>query len=192
MVEEAGRTGLPVVVLRPVSVYGPGNVKLLASAILDVAIEAFTGARSVAVPAAPIEQRLVHIDDLVRATVHVARADAALGGVYNVVDERYPSSHEVAGILASRLGVEIHLDDDPDAGPTFEARQHTCATMVEQGMEPHILLTKERFRFLRKANRNNRVSVDALKATGFRFQETDLDAGIARTIAWYRDHRWIL
>ena len=59
-------------------------------------------------------------------------------------------------------------------------------------MEPHILLTKERFRFLRKSNRNNRLSVDALLSTGFTFQETDLEASIARTITWYRDHRWIL
>ena len=37
------RDGLPVVVLRPVSVHGPGTIKLLASAILDVAIERFRG-----------------------------------------------------------------------------------------------------------------------------------------------------
>lgn len=45
-------------------------MKLLASAILDVAIEAFGGATSVPVPAEPIEQRLVHIDDLLRAAIH--------------------------------------------------------------------------------------------------------------------------
>ena len=184
--------GLPAVVLRPVSVYGPGNTKLLASAILDVAIEAYTGARSVPVPAEPIEQRLVHIDDLLRATVHVASVDEALGRAFNVVDERYPSSHEVARILASHLDVEIELAEDPDAGPSHEDRQKAHARMVEQGMEPHILLTKERFRFLRKTNRNNRLSVDALLSTGFRFEHTDLEASVGDTIAWYREHRWIL
>jgi nucleoside-diphosphate-sugar epimerase len=192
VVQEAGRRGLPFAVLRPVSVYGPGNVKLLASAILDVALEAFAGARSVPVPARPVEQRLVHIDDLLRATIHVASAEGAVGGTFNVCDQHYPSSHEVAGILTRAFGVDLDLTDDPGAGPGYEERQRTHAAMVEQGLEPRILLTKERFRFLGKANRNNRVSVDALLSTGFRFGETDLEASVDRTIDWYRASRWII
>jgi len=193
VVQEAGRAGLPVVVLRPVSVYGPGNVKLLASAILDVAIERFSGAREVPVPAQPVEQRLVHIDDLLRATVHVARAEGAVSRTFNVVDERYPSSHEIARLLAGHLDVDVTLADDADAmAPSYEARQAVHAAMVSEGLAPHILLTRERFRFLRKSNRNNRLSTDALRATGFRFERTDLDASIGDTIDWYRGQRWIL
>jgi nucleoside-diphosphate-sugar epimerase len=191
-VQEAGRSGLPTVVLRPVSVYGPGNTKLLASAILDVAIEAFDGATSVPVPAEPIEQRLVHLDDLLRACVHVAHSDEVVGRAFNVAGERYPSSHEVAGIVASNFDVEIDLAEDPEAGPGHDHRQAVHATMVERGLQPHILLSKERFRFLRKANRNNRLSVDALLATGFAFGHTNLEADIADTIAWYREHRWVI
>lgn len=192
VVHEAGRTGLPIVVLRPVTVYGPGNVKLLASAVLDVAIEAYGGARTVPVPADPIEQRLVHIDDLLRATVHVARAEGVVGRTFNVVHDHYPTSHEIAHILAASFDVEVELADHPDAGPGHEDRCRTHAAMVAAGMATPILLTKERFRFMRKANRNNRLSIDALLATGFEFEQTDLGAGIEATIAWYRDHDWIL
>jgi len=192
VVVKAGRSGLPTVVLRPVSVYGPGNVKLLASAILDVALEVALGARSVPVAAEPIEQRLVHIDDLLRATVHVATADEAVGGTFNVCDEQYPTSHEVAAILAGHFGLDVELADDPDPGPGYQERRRAHEAMLEDGMEPHILLTKERFRFLRKANRNNRVSVDALRATGFGLEKTDLEAAVGDTIAWYRNHRWLL
>lgn len=192
VVREAGRAGLPVVILRPVSVYGPGNVKLLASAILDVAIEAFGGARSLPVPADPIEQRLVHIDDLVRATLHVARAETAPGRTFNVVDEHYPTSHQIAHILASHFDLDVELSDDPDAGPGYEDRKRTHAEMLAAGMDGSILLTRERFRFMRKANPNNRLSTDALRSTGFRLRETDLAAAIAATIAWYRSQRWIL
>ena len=48
------------------------------------------------------------------------------------------------------------------------------------------------FRFLRKANRNNRLSVDALLGTGFEFTQTDLPASVASTVDWYREHRWVL
>ena len=191
-VQAAGRSGLPSVVLRPVSVYGPGNVKLLASAILDVAIEAYAGARTVPVPAEPIEQRLVHIDDLLRATVHVAQSEEAVGRAFNVADEHYPSSHEVARTIAASFDVDVELAADPDAGPGYEDRQKTHAELVQRGLKPNILLSKERLRFLRKSNRNNRLSVEALQSTGFRFEHTDLEKDVADTIAWYRSHRWIL
>ncbi|CAN5262719.1 NAD-dependent epimerase/dehydratase family protein [soil metagenome] len=192
VVWEQGRAGMPVVVVRPASVYGPGNIKLLASAVLDVAIEAFAAVPAIAVPAEPVEQRLVHIDGLVRACVHLARDEAAVGRAFNVVAEAYPSSHEIARILAEQFGMDVELSDDTDCGLAFEERKTVHDTMVGDGMEPRILLTEERFRFMRKTNRNNRVSVDALLDTGFRFAETDLEASIGRTVAWYRDHRWVI
>ena len=184
--------GLPVVVLRPVSVYGPENIKLLASAILDVAIEAFAGLDAVAVPEEPIEQRLVHVDDLIAACLHVAAADAAVGRAFNVVNEYYPTSHEVARVVAGHFGLEIALEPDPDCGPSYDERKRIHGEMVDKGMEPKILLTEERFRFMRKVNRNNRLDVSALLSTGFQFQKGDLVEGIGDTIGWYRDHRWVI
>jgi len=109
-----------------------------------------------------------------------------------VVEGHYPSSHDVACLIAAHLGVEADLTGGTDAGPGYDERQATHAAMVAQGLQPHILLTKERFRFLRKANRNNRLSVEALLATGFSFEHTDLEASVGETIGWYRQHRWIL
>jgi len=191
VVEEYAAQGTPTVVLRPVTVYGPGNVKLLASAILDVAVERFAGLDRVAVAREPIEQRLVHVDDVVAASIHLATAEA-VGRAFNVVLAQYPSSHEVAGMVADAFGLPVELVDDPDAGLSHEARTEAHGRMVEAGMKPRILLSKERFRFLRKANRNNRLSVDALLGTGFEFARTDLAAGIADTVDWYRAERWIL
>jgi nucleoside-diphosphate-sugar epimerase len=186
--------GVPTVVLRPVTVYGPGNVKLLASAILDVAVERYAGLDRIAVPETPIEQRLVHVDDVVAASIHLATApaDSAVGRAFNVVLPQYPSSHEVAGMVADAFGLPVELVADPDAGLSHDARTEVHGRMVAAGMEPRILLSPERFRFLRKANRNNRLSVDALLGTGFEFGHTDLAAGIASTVDWYRAQRWVL
>ncbi|MDP9073037.1 MAG: NAD(P)-dependent oxidoreductase, partial [Actinomycetota bacterium] len=192
LVWAAGAAGLPVVVMRPVSVYGPGNVKLLGSAVLDVAIERFAGSRRLLIPAEPIEQRLVHIDDVVAACLHLAVHDRAVGRAFNVVFPEYPSSHQVAGILATALGLEAALSDDPECGPDYPWRQAVHRTMLAEGMAPDILLTRERFRFMRKANRNNRLSVDALLGTGFEFSDRGLEEGIRSTVAWYLDHGWII
>ena len=188
----AGAAGLPVLVVRPVSVYGPGNIKLLASAVLDVAIERFAGRETILVPPTEVEQRLVHIDDVIRACLHLAGHPGSVGGAYNLVFPSYPSSHRVAAILAGELGLAVGVSADPECGPSYEERATAHRAMLAAGMRPDILLTKERFRFMGKANPNNRLSVDALLATGFCFADDDLDTGIRRTIAWYLDQRWIL
>lgn len=185
------RAGLPSVVVRPVSVHGPGAVKLLASAILDVALERVAGREALAVHSTPIEQRLVHIDDVVAACLHLAEHDAAVGHAYNVVSGVYPTSIEVATVLAKEFGLPVELSDDPDCGPSYDERRQVWERLVAEGMRDDIILTKERFRFMRKANRNNRLSIDALLATGFRPVHTDLATDVAELAAWYRERRWI-
>ena len=180
--------GVPAVVLRPVTVYGPGAIKLLASAILDAAIERAAGLPRLAVPAEPMEQRLLHVDDLIAASIHVARTDSAVGRAFNVVDGIYPSSHDVAAALAPCFGMEVEvggegLDDDRRA----KVHEH----LVANGMEPAILFTPERFRLMRKTNRNNRLSTEALESTGFRFARTDFAAAVAENVDWYRARGWL-
>ncbi len=111
---------------------------------------------------------------------------------FNVVFPSYPTSHHVAEVIADELGMDVDMSDDEDCGLDYEARAAARDQMLAAGMEPDILLTKERFRFLRKENINNRLSVDALLSTGFQFQSADLETGIRATVAWYRDHRWIV
>lgn len=188
----AGREGLAVVVLRPVSVYGPGNTKLLGSAVLDVAIERFAGLDTLVVHREPVEQRLVHIADVVAACLHLVDHPEAEGRAFNVCLDAYPTSLELAGILAELFSMSTELDDDPDCGLPPEERTRIRDRMLEQGMVEEILLTKERFRLMRKANPNNRLRLDALLGTGFRFGEHDLPASIGATVDWYRQHRWIL
>ncbi|HUP69693.1 MAG TPA: NAD(P)-dependent oxidoreductase [Acidimicrobiales bacterium] len=185
------REGLPATVVRPVSVHGPGGIKLLASAILDVAVEKATGVEAVAVYSTPIEQRLVHIDDLVSACLHLVDHDAAVGRAFNVVSGVYPTSIEVATMLAAELGLRIEPSDDSDCGPSYEERRQVWERLVGEGMHDDIILTKERFRFMRKTNPNNQLSIEALLATGFRLAHTDLAADVAELTAWYREKKWL-
>ena len=185
---DAGRRGVPVVVLRPVTVYGPGATKLLASAILDTAIERAAGLPRLGVAAEALEQRLVHIDDLVAACIHVATADAAVGRALNVVDGLYPSSHDVARVLAGCFGMDVAVGGD---GLDEDRRRKVHGQLVDHGMEPAILFTPDRFRLMGKANRNNRLSPDALASTGFHVARTDFAAAVAENVEWYRARNWL-
>src|SRR5579872_4362134 len=188
--------GLPAVVLRPVSMFGPGAFKLLASAVLDIAIEQSAGESTFPVETNPVELRLVHVADVVGAAVHLASAPDAAGRAYNVVAPWYPSALELAAILTQQFGIPLEAcGGSPRCGLALDQRRATWEWMVAAGMQPAILFTEERLRFLKKENRNNRLSVEALLGSGYQFaygDEPDLVTGIADTIAWYRDRRWIL
>ena len=189
VVWDQAANGAPVVVLRPVTVYGPGATKLLASAILDTAIERAAGIPRLALDAEPTEQRLVHVDDLVAACLHLAESDQAVGRAFNVVDGVYPSSHHVGEILADCFGMDVELGG---GGLDEERRRRVWEQMVAQGMEPAILFTSDRLRLMAKTNRNNRVSTEALTATGFRFSRTDFPAAVEANVEWYRANRWLV
>ena len=180
--------GLPAVVLRPVTVYGPGATKLLASAILDTAVERAAGLPRLAVAADPMEQRLVHVDDLIAACLHLARTPEAVGRAFNVVDGIYPSSHEVAAILADCFGMEVEVGGE---GLDEDRRRAVHQHLVDQGMEPAILFTPDRLRLMTKTNRNNRLSTEALESTGFRFIRTDFAAAVTDSVNWYRGRQWL-
>lgn len=184
--------GLPGTVLRPVTVYGPWAVKLLASTTLDAAIERFGGLRAFAVRAEPVELRMVHVDDVVAALLHLAEHPQAPGRAFNLSAGVYPTSHEVAGAVVDELGMDLELSDEDEPGFTHEQRVATRQRMLEAGMREGIMLQPERTRFLEKANRNNQLSLEALRAIGFAPQVTDLPASIRATVAWYRQQRWIL
>ena len=160
--------------------------------MLDVAIERHAGLDRLAVHRQPIEQRLLHVDDLVAASLHLALHDDAVGRAFNVVSGEYPSSLEIAEILAAEFAMELEPDDDPDAGPSYDERSATRDRMLAEGMTDDILFTEERFRLMRKANRNNQLAIDALLGTGFELRHTDTAEGIRSTVAWYRQHRWVL
>ncbi len=184
--------GVLVAVLRPVTVYGPGAIKLLGSTILEAAIERFAGLDTFAVDRQPVELRMVHVDDVVAGLLHLATHEAAVGRAFNLAAETYPTSHAVAQAVAEEVGIALELGDDPDAGLSYDERAAVRERMLAAGMRGEILLPPQRLRFLKKANPNNRLSLDALRSIGFRLSVTDLPASIRANVRWYRDHRWIL
>lgn len=191
-VREFGAKGLETAILRPSTVFGPGAVKLVASTILDAAIERHAGLSTFELPAEPVELRLVHIDDVVEACWHLATAPEAAGGVFNITSGVYPSSHEVGAAVADELGLELKLTDEADPGLSIERRQQVRDQMLAEGMRGDIVLSSERIRLLRKANPNNRLSLEALAAIGFRPKTTDIAAAVRDSVRWYHAHRWIL
>ncbi len=185
-------SGLPAVLLRPVTVYGPGNTKLVASALLDCGLEAYGEVGEILLYPDPVELRIVHLDDMIGALRHVAAADIAPGTIMNVTSGNYPDSHTFGRALAQAVGLPARVMDDACAEPSLEDRRHWLDKMRAEGAADQIVFTAERLRFIRRPNLNNRLSIQALLDSGFTPAVTDLEQSLSATLRWYRQARWIL
>lgn len=183
---------LDLAILRPVSVYGPGNVKLLASAMLDVAIEVFRGTKALTIPTPTVELRLVHIQDVLDACIHLATLEHTPNQIFNLTSGQYPSSQQLAEILASVFNLEFELSEDPNAGLDLSQRKQTLKTMLDKGMANQIVFTDERLRFLRRKNVNNVLSIKAIQATGWTPTKIDLLDEVKNTLNWYYKNNWLI
>jgi nucleoside-diphosphate-sugar epimerase len=99
IVWEAARSGLPVTVLRPASIYGPRSkdfVFEIAALIIKSQMIMVSGGRSRA--------GLVYVDNAVDCILRAAHASHALGQVYNVRDETDETWRQYVDALAGALG----------------------------------------------------------------------------------------
>lgn len=184
--------GLAVTILRPTTVYGPGCVKLLASAVLDAAIERYAGLRRLEIPREPVRLRLVHVEDLVRACLVLAEAPAAAGEIFNVTSGTYPTSLEVAGAIAEALGMQPCPTDGPAGLGPEERRRIRARMLAEAGMVPAIVFTEERLRFLIRPNPNTELSIAKLTRAGAGPRRTDPLRDVAELVTWFLERRWIV
>lgn len=99
LVLEGGFVPEPVV-LRPCLVYGPG----VKGNILRM-IEAIDAGRFPPIPALGNRRSMVHVDDVVAASVGSAESDAVVGRAFIVSDARYYSSRDLYEAICGELGV---------------------------------------------------------------------------------------
>ena len=96
----ARRTGLPVTVVRPASIYGPRSKDF----VLEIARAVWTG-QMVLVDGGRAPAGLLYVENAVDAITAAAEAEAAVGRVYALRDEAPTPWRTYADALADRLGV---------------------------------------------------------------------------------------
>lgn len=185
----AARAGLPVTVVRPAPVYGPGSDYGHGGIVLAVA-------RGL-VPAIPKDARnainaSVHVEDVARFALHAADRADALGEDYNVVDDSVISYGEFLHAIALLTGRRMW--DVPlvplaavRAGAETVAR---CWTALEKrfGVPRVRILEVQSAAYIGSSYWiSNRKSL----GTGFRYRYADVREGLKDTIAWMREVGWI-
>ena len=169
------REGLPVAVVRPTGIYGPGDLRMLKF------YQLVQRRRFVMLGAGRALYHFTYISDLVEGFLLAAQNEKAVGQAYLIGGERYLTLSEWVNMLAEELRVPSPRYRLP-VGP-FYALAAVCETVCPPlGVAPPFfrrrvdIFTKDRAFDITKAKQE----------LNFRPQ-VDLKTGIHRTAEWYKE-----
>lgn len=168
------------VILRPPAVYGPrdGEFLRLFQAVQSHLRPSIAGGRQ--------ELSLVYVEDLTRAVWACLRSPAAAGQTYFVAAPAVVTGHQLAQVIAEKLGTwSVRLPIPRAALWLMCAWQEGWAHWTRR---PNVL-SRQKFRELvapgwvcDSSKLHQQIGVRC---------ETTLEEGIERTLKWYRNERWL-
>jgi nucleoside-diphosphate-sugar epimerase len=177
---EEGKAGaMEVVIIRPCSMYGPGDMRML-KMFKMLANRTF-------MMIGPCQENFhaVYIDDVVNGFVLAMETPGIAGETFIIGGERYLPLRDYLKIAADAVGAPMPWLRLPYG--LLDTAAGVCESMcVPLGIEPP--LHRRRVRFYR----NNRAfSIDkARKVLGYR-PKVDLEEGIRKTVTWYLENGYL-
>jgi nucleoside-diphosphate-sugar epimerase len=173
------RDGVPVAVVRPGAIYGPGETRLLKL------FRAIARGRYAVVGNGRAAYHPVYVDDLIQGFLLALDHPAAVGEAFIIAGARAVSQDELAALIARSTGGRV-LPFHVPARPLQWAGDLCEALCVPFGLEPP--LHRRRVDFWTK---NRAFSIaKAQRVLGYQ-PAMELEDGIARTAAWYRAAGWL-
>lgn len=169
--------GLPVVVVRPISLFGPGDLRMFKLFRL------IRQRRFVIMGSGEVLFQPAYIDDVIRGFELCLDHDGAVGQAFIIGGSEYVSINQLTAIIAQELGVtppRWHVPLKP-VWWLAAACEAACALI---GTDPP--LHRRRVSFFAN-NRAFRID-KARTLLGFE-PRVSLREGIARTISWYRQNQ---
>lgn len=171
---------LPLTVIRPAAIYGPGDKRLL---------KVFKMAKMKMVPMLGFGCKhlyhLVHVTDLVNFMIKSATLDKTLGEVYVCGANEHISIPDMIQVIANRLGTHPTLIRLP-VTPFFIAGDLCELICKPLGIEPPIY--RRRVAFFTKDR-----AFDTTKMrdhTGFEYTFTN-ESGLVDLTDWYKNEGWL-
>ncbi len=171
--------GMPLTVVRPGLVYGPGDLHLLGffASIERGLFRVIGGGRAQLHP--------VYIDDMTAALLLAAERAEAVGRVYNVAGERPVSVRELATAIAHSLGKELPAGSIPLWLANLASDVFTVVPGLEGQRAP---LTRSRVEFLT----SSRIyDIRRAKSELGYAPRIELEEGIRMTAEWYARHGFL-
>ncbi len=181
--------GLPLTVIRPAPIYGPGSSYGHGGIILTIAHGLL--------PVIPLDARnyvttSVHVRDVARFACFIADQENAVGQDYNVVDNSIISYYEFLryiGLLTGRKMLDLPLVNLKTVRHPFIVAAKTW-TWLEQSLGvPRVRVFEVQSATYVSSSYwlSNRKTL----AAGFEYLYPDVREGLKDTIAWFKDAGWL-
>jgi dihydroflavonol-4-reductase len=176
LARQAGASGvLEVVIARPIGIYGPGDLRFLKM------FRGIARGRFPMLGSGRVFYHLTYIDDLVEGFRLCGETPGAAGRTYLLAGPACPTLAELVAEVARELGTRPPRLRLP-VWPVWLAGALCEAVCVPLGLEPP--LYRRRVDFYRKSRAFD--TSRARRELGYN-PSTDLQTGIRRTAAWYRE-----
>jgi len=173
------KRGVPVAVIRPGAIYGPGERRLLKL------FRAIARGRYAIVGSGRAFYHPVFLEDLLDGYLLLLDRPEAAGEAFIVAGPRYVSQRELAAIVARHTGGRV-LPFRVPAWP-LQALGTLCeAVCVPLGLEPPLHRRRADFWVKSRA-----FSIEKARRLLGYAPKVDLDEGVARTVASYREAGWL-
>ncbi len=177
--DASARSGVPVTIVRPSGIYGPGDRRLL---------KLFRGVarrRFVVLGSGNIFYHLTYIDDLVEGFRLCGEVPAAANRTYILAGGEVGTLNELMTLIAREAGVDPPAWKLP-VWPFWLAGAACEAVCVPLGVEPP--LYRRRVDFFTKSRA---FDISRARAEIGYAPRIGLREGVRKTLAWYRDHGWL-
>lgn len=173
------KTGLPVTVVRPISLMGPGDERMLKL------FRMIKRGRFIMVGKGDAYFQPAYIDDVVRGFYLCMQHPAAVGEAFIIGSEEYITLKELVNIIAVELNVSSPKYSIPIK--PLKLLAHLCeAICVPMGIEPPLHLRRVSF-----FENNRAFSIEKAKKVLGYHPQVSLREGIHRTACWYMENGWI-
>ena len=176
--------GLPLTVIRPAPIYGPGSSYGHGGIVLAIAAGLL--------PAIPTDARnyitaSVHVEDIARFACYAAERDDILGEDYNVVDNSIISYHDFLHYIALLTGRplrDLPLVKLRAVLPLFVRAARAWTWLERRFGVPRVRVFEVQSATYMSSSYwlSNRKSL----ATGFEYRYPDVREGLKDTVAWFR------
>jgi nucleoside-diphosphate-sugar epimerase len=171
------KRGLPLVVVRPVGIYGPGDLRFLK---LFRSIER---GRFVMIGSGRSLYHLTYIEDVVQGFVLAGASPTALGEIFTIAGPRYTTLKVLVGMVADALGKPHPWLRVPFA-PVYAAS--VVSERICRVLNVSPFLYPRRVEFFSKDRAFD--TTKARRMLGYQ-PAVDLETGLRKTAQWYREAR---
>ena len=181
--------GLPLTVVRPAPIYGPGSSYGHGGIILTIAMGY---APAVTLDSKNYITTSVHAEDVARFACFIAQRDEAIGEDYNMVDNSIISYYDFLkyiALLTGRSLRDLPLIKNKHLRPLMIGSAHLWTWVSRKFDIPRLRVFEIQSSTYISSSYwlSNRKTL----ATGFEYKYGDVREGLKDTVAWFRKMGWL-